>query len=333
LLTEAQREQERQRVELATAVEQLNEAQAQLTLARQRQDELRQETVVRSAESSGQESESACVREALETAQAENERLTAQLREALKADGTEELKALRKERDALAKKLAAAEAKAASAGESESGSRSKEELQRRFEAAVEEMRELKHANAELEAKLIKARGEGRPSAIGMGGGMDWEAQKQRMLASLEEDDRDGDDAIAEHQSIEGTIRITDQIVSQKDQEIAELKRQLEELAGGAAADASAVAGLLDQDEVIRQEREKLIQVQAEWREKIGKAEIDVSVERAKLARERMELEEKLQAYQREQDDRPSDGTSATQEKPTRGRWLARLGLKDLNDES
>jgi hypothetical protein len=46
----------------------------------------------------------------------------------------------------------------------------------------------------------------------------------------------------------------------------------------------------------------------------------------------MELEEKLRAYNQEQANRPTDGTTGTPEKPARGRWLARLGLKDLNDE-
>jgi hypothetical protein len=159
--------------------------------------------------------------------------------------------------------------------------------------------------------------------------MDWEAQKQRMLASLEEDDRNDEEAVAERESIEGTIRITDQIVEQKDQEIAALKQRLEELSSGKA---EAVADLLDHDEVIRQEREKLQQAQAEWREKIGKAEIDISVERAKIARERLELEDKLQAYQQEQPHHAGEGPAHSSAKPTRGRWLARLGLKDLEDE-
>ena len=143
--------------------------------------------------------------------------------------------------------------------------------------AVEDVRELKRTNAELEAKL-KSRG-GAVAPVVSGGGMDWEAQKQRMLASLEEDDRDDDEAIAERQSIESTIQITDRIVAQKDREIESLKQQLEELSGGKAATATAVADLLDHDEIIRQERENLLAAQAEWREKIGKAEIDISMER------------------------------------------------------
>ena len=47
----------------------------------------------------------------------------------------------------------------------------------------------------------------------------------------------------------------------------------------------------------------------------------------------MELEEKLRGYQSEQADRPPGDTSGAGDKPARGRWLARLGLKDLNEDS
>jgi chromosome segregation ATPase len=126
--------------------------------------------------------------------------------------------------------------------------------------------------------------------------------------------------------------MTDRVVAEKDAEIEELRRQLESGASNGAASATAVAELLDGDEIVRAEREKLTQAQAEWREKIGKAEIDISMERAKIARERMELEEKIRNYQHERPDESTDAASEKAGKPVRGRWLSRLGLKDLNDE-
>ncbi len=197
--------------------------------------------------------------------------------------------------------------------------------------AVEEVRELKRTNADLETKL-KSRGSSVAPASG--GAMDWEAQKQRLLASLEADDDPDEEAVAERTSIEATIRITDQIVTQKDRELADLRQRLDQSAGGMAAAAqrsSDTADILDSDEIICQEREKLIQMQAEWREKIGKAEIDLSVQRAKLARERIELDEKLRQLHSEQENHPSNESRAEADKPTRGRWLARLGLKDLDE--
>jgi len=271
------------------------------------------------------ENEASELREAHSHAQAESGR---------GGDDQEELTTLRNERDSLAQKLAEAEARLREKADANAGdSGSKTDQQRRFEMAVEDLREMKRANAELEAKLAKLRSAGSPT-ISSGSGMDWESQKRQLLASLEADDRDDEDAIAEHNTIEGTIQITDQIVAQKDKEIGELKRLLEEQSnslGPMAVGAAAVVDLLDHDELIRQERDKLMQVQAEWREKIGRAEIDISVERAKIARDRAELEDKIRQYQmdqvtRAQNDEPSDPT-----RPVRGRWLARLGLKDLDE--
>jgi hypothetical protein len=186
---------------------------------------------------------------------------------------------------------------------------------------------MKRANADLEAKL-KTRGTAVPA---VSSGMDWEAQKQRLLASLEADQDDDEEAVAERTSIEGTIHITDQIVAQKDREIAELKTLLEGR-GSARGESAAITELVDRDEIIRQEREKLQQVQAEWREKIGQAEIEISLQRAKIARERAELDEKLRQLELESQRQEGAKEPAEPGKPTRGRWLARLGLKDLEEK-
>src|SRR5690606_25103940 len=147
-------------------------------------------------------------------------------------------------------------------------SRKRDDLQRRFEMAVEEVRELKRANAELENKL-KHRGGGSPAAAVGGGGPHWEAPKQKLLASREADAGDEDeDAREERASIESTIQITERIVAQKDREIEALREQLEQLSGGGTRSA-AINELLDSDEIILQEREQLAALQQEWRQKIG----------------------------------------------------------------
>jgi chromosome segregation ATPase len=198
--------------------------------------------------------------------------------------------------------------------------------------AVEEVRELKRTNAELENKL-KSRGAGSSApSPASGGALDWEAQKERLLASLEADGDDDEEAVEERTSIEGTIRVTDQIVAQKDREISELKERLEQHGGAGSSQSAAIAELLDRDEIIRQEREKLTQLQVEWRQKIGEAEIEISVQRAKLARDRAELEEKVRQYQLDQDNRSYSEDNSEPTKPTRGKWLARLGLKDLDEQ-
>ncbi len=247
----------------------------------------------------------------------------------------EELARLRSERDSLRTLLRDTEAKLGEASKAEADSRNKDELQRRFEMAVEDLREMRRVNAELESKLANARtsGGGGGGAAAIGGGLDWESQKQRLLAALEADDAQDEESVAERVTMEGTIRITDQIVAQKDKEIDELKQQLAAGAPSAARgpDPAAVAEILERDELVRQEREKLEQLQAEWREKIGKAEIDISVERAKIARERMELEEKIRQHQFDAPPAPPDGSGAPQPGRSRGKWMTMLGLKDVDE--
>lgn len=250
-----------------------------------------------------------------------------------KAD-RESLVKLREERDAIAKKLAAAEARLSKTGAGDS--RKTEDLERRLQMAIDEMRELKHANTDLENKLAKARNSGSAAGAAPISGLDWEAQKQRLLASLEADEPEDEEEIVERNTIEGTIRITDHIVAQKDEEISELKRQLAELPGNVSSKAAAegaIADVLDRDQIIREERERLQQLQLEWREKIGKAETDLSVERAKIARERAEIADKMQLYSPGQEPRTQAGNTSDPSKPARGRWLSMLGLKDVDEKS
>ena len=87
--------------------------------------------------------------------------------------------------------------------------------------------------------------------------------------------------------------------------------------------------MLDQDELIAQERENLKTLQGQWKEKLRKAEVDISVERAKIARDRAELEEKVAQLEAEKARLSKAGPAKPgQEKPTKGNWLSRLGLKE-----
>ena len=160
-----------------------------------------------------------------------------------------------------------------------------------------------------------------------------------MLASLEADDIDqaNEDEVSDRLTIEGTIRITDEIVAQKDREIAELKQLLDEQSsslGGMAVGAAAIAQLLDEDELIQHEREKLRHLETEMQQKMRQAEIDISMERAKIARDRQELEDRLQTLQGQlgaTGASSSEPEDAKPVKPSRGRWLTRLGLKELEE--
>jgi hypothetical protein len=161
--------------------------------------------------------------------------------------------------------------------------------------------------------------------------------KKMMIESLEADTDSSESRAEERLTIENTIVITDDVVAHKDREIAELKLLLSQQSntiGSVAIGAAAVVAALDDDAVIRQEREKLAQLHEEWKKMLRQAEIDISVERAKITRDRAEIEDKLAAFEKERAQQGGDIEStngdaeATRKKPTRGRWLARLGLKD-----
>ncbi len=65
-------------------------------------------------------------------------------------------------------------------------------------------------------------------------------------------------------------------------------------------------------------------------QKQRQGEIEMSLERAKLARERLEIQEKLQQLAAERDSiqRAAEHSSQAAPAPHKGRWWTRLGLKD-----
>ena len=132
------------------------------------------------------------------------------------------------------------------------------------------------------------------------------------------------------QKLEQMLQASEQLVADKDREIAELKHLLENQnsnLGAVVVGAAALGNLLDTDAIIQEEREKLRCLQEEWREKLAKAETEIAVERATIARRRLELEEST----RDLTDHPapSEGREEGTGKPEKGtsrRWLNRLGL-------
>ncbi|HZN34151.1 MAG TPA: hypothetical protein VFB80_10040 [Pirellulaceae bacterium] len=207
-----------------------------------------------------------------------------------------------------------------------------EDLKKRFEMAVQDVRELKTKNAELTEQLNKARTSGGGAAVAVGS--DWESMKKRMMLQLADDfDEKNDKQKADKLTIEGAMKITDDVVAEKEKEIQELRRTLESQAqsvGDVAVGAAAIAQMLDSDELVRQERETLHKLQESLREQLKKAEIDISLERAKLARERQELDEKLRTIEAERP-APDEGTKGKKGGAGR-RWLTRLGLGDSKGE-
>jgi chromosome segregation ATPase len=258
---------------------------------------------------------------------AELEQELARRPETKQADSAE-LVALRAERDALAGRVEELEQQPAPQLDADT-EQQLADLQRRFEMAVEDVRELKTKNAALEQRL--ATSSQRPVASTESGGMDWESQKRRLLASLEET-TDGDDPLPEKErlTIEGTIEMTDAVVAEKDREIERLKAELAE--SNQPAESSAdhereqqINELLDADEVIAEHRKRIAQLEREMEDKLRTAELELSVERAKMARQKVELEELRSDLESQRQAMPASGPAGAGTVPRR-RWLSKLGI-------
>src|SRR5690606_30889711 len=107
--------------------------------------------------------------------------LEQQLARRPESDGAEsiELVQLRDERDHLLRRIEQLEQRG-SDGEGVDQSHELSDLQRRFELAVQDVRELRQENSKLKDQLDKQRHSGSSGADN--GGLDWEAQKRRLLA-------------------------------------------------------------------------------------------------------------------------------------------------------
>jgi hypothetical protein len=162
-------------------------------------------------------------------------------------------------------------------------------------------------------------------------GLDWEAEKRRILAALETEEQ-GPETDAEatgRLKIQEIVRSTDQALAEKDREIEQIKQVLQEQSSnlqGVAVGAAALEAVLDQDPLIREQRENLQRLEEHWQEMLRQAEIELSLERARLARERIAIEDKIRAH--EEKLATAQNGSPAAPRPARGRWLARLGLKD-----
>ncbi len=189
--------------------------------------------------------------------------------------------------------------------------------------------DARNANGEQKSQ----RGAARRSAAEPG--LDWEAEKRRILAALETEDQgpETDAEAAGRLKIQEILRTTDQVLVEKDREIDQIKQVLQVQSKnlqGVAVGAAALEAVLDQDPLIREQRDNLQRLEEKWQEMLRQAEIELSLERAKLARERIAIENKIRTH--EEKLAAAQSGSPAVAKPARGRWLARLGIKDGNAE-
>ncbi len=217
-----------------------------------------------------------------------------------------------------------------------------EELERRYVMAVSDAESLKIRVTELEHELQQIGNVATVAADTGDGALDWEAQKRRLLAELDADTGSDNFAGGEQRfSVEEAIRRTDEAVAAKEKELEDTNRQIKELeqqlatkdqnAQQSRLNQAEIDAMLNDDEIVSRERDRLQQLQTEWEEKLRQAEIEISVERAKLGRERAKLEDQLQVLRGQTGSEGKSTESMKSSKPG-GRWLARLGLKDPDDD-
>jgi len=207
-----------------------------------------------------------------------------------------------------------------------------EDSSRRYLMAIDDIRDLKARNAELQRQLQEAQSQParRGAAAISESGTDWEAQKRRFLAELESDDQLDAESTERRLKIEEIVARTDKIIAEKNCEIEELRHLLNNQSnslGSLAVGAAALEQVLDQDAIIREERQRLQQLQEECRAKLRQAEIELAMERARLARRDAEIEEKVRNNDLRHATADTEALAPTG-KPVRGRWRTQLGLTD-----
>jgi hypothetical protein len=161
----------------------------------------------------------------------------------------------------------------------------------------------------------------------------WEDRKQALLLMLEEQDQQETGSVEKVLEMKQILEETSIQIQIREKEIADLRSLLEQqsiAANGFAVGAAAIATLVDADEIVAEERQRLKEMQLQWEQKQRQGEIEMSLERAKLARERLEIQDKLQQLESERDivQRATENASQASPAPHKGRWWARLGLKD-----
>jgi chromosome segregation ATPase len=241
-----------------------------------------------------------------------------------------ELVHLRAERDALAEQMDVLKKQLAEQCDDVSD-QEMADLRRRFEMAVEDVRALKNENAALQKKVAAAATSAVPSSDS--GGQDWEAQKRRLLAALsaEGEDTEDEERAEERVRIEDTIRITDELIAEKDREITEMQAQLVSRDTGPSAADEKLEELLSGDDVIRDHRARVAELEKELVDKLRTAELELSVQRAKIAREQTELAEWRTELEALRNSLNLGGGGSAGGGPPKRRWLAKLGLGEDED--
>ena len=203
-----------------------------------------------------------------------------------------------------------------------------EQLRSQLLDARHEAVELRMQNNDLGSRLAKFQGTGLGQKSET---LTWEQRKAALLQQLEaETHAETPCDPRKILDIEKIIEQTNGEIERRNQEISDLKALIEQQSiahDGMSIGVAAVAQMIESDSLVVEERLRLKHLRDEWEQKQRQAEIEMSMERAKLARERLELQERAQRH--EEDNPPqTDAEKLAGKTRTRGNWLARLGLRD-----
>jgi hypothetical protein len=203
-----------------------------------------------------------------------------------------------------------------------------EQLRSQLLEARHEAVELRMQSNDLGSRLAKFQGvaSGQKSET-----LTWEQRKEALLQQLEAETRT--EAPCDPRKVLDIERILEQTsveIQRRDQEISDLKTLIEQQSiahDGMSIGVGAIAEMIESDSLIVAERLRLKELRDDWEQKQRQAEIEMSMERAKLARERLELQEKTRTFH---DNNPpqTEEELKSNKASSRGRWLARLGLRD-----
>ena len=203
-----------------------------------------------------------------------------------------------------------------------------EQLRSQLLEARHESVELRMQSNDLGSRLAKFQGvsSGQKSET-----LTWEQRKEALLQQLEAETQA--EAPCDPRKVLNIERIVEQTsieIKRRDQEISDLKTLIEQQSiahDGMSIGVGAIAEMIESDSLIVAERLRLKELRDDWEQKQRQAEIEMSMERAKLARERLELQEKTRTFH---DNNPpqTEEELKSNKASSRGRWLARLGLRD-----
>jgi len=203
-----------------------------------------------------------------------------------------------------------------------------EQLRSQLLDARHEAVELRMQSNDLGSRLSKFQGttNGQKSET-----LTWEQRKEALLQQLEAETHSEVPCDPRKVlEIERVLEQTTHEIDRRDKEISDLKALIEQQSiahDGLAIGVAAVAEMIESDGMIVSERLRLKELREDWEQKQRLAEIEMSMERAKLARERLELQEKTRNFN-DNNIPQSDEEKKAGKALNRGKWLARLGLRD-----